>query len=159
MELQETLIRQFLGQPGQFLHPYSMLCMLCTTITMIWKSLEVEPCNIISTWPLKFWWLRPCYTIKHSRGNLSRFVNNAGSYNVGKTFRGLLNTAYFSVLITNEEIFSGKTFAVSKNPESFPPRTFAIYAGMHFYYAACSPLPMQVTEKLAEGFKFMLAAS
>ena len=66
------------------------------------------------------------------------------------------DTAYFSVLITNEEIFSGKTFTVSENPESFPPRTFAIqYA---FYYAACS-LPMQVTEKLAEGFKFMLAAS
>ena len=60
MELQETLIRQFLGQPGQFLHPYSMLCMLCTTITMIWKSLEIEPCNILSTWPLKFWWLQPC---------------------------------------------------------------------------------------------------
>ena len=55
------------------------------------------------------------YMRKHSRGKTSTVCQQ---YSLCSDFCSLPMTAYFSVLITKQEISSGKTFMVSKNPQN-----------------------------------------
>ena len=61
------------------------------------------------------------YTIKHLKGKT--FVVHQHSL-CTENLQSLPTTAYFSVLITKQEIFSGKTFVVGKNLQTVSPNIF-----------------------------------
>ena len=54
--------------------------------------------------------------------------------------------AYFSVLFTKQEMFSGKTFVDNENHKSFPLKHFIIYGNLQTYVAKDDMYPMRMAD-------------